>query len=524
MALSLPISIDGECVCSVCCKRVWRSYWDCDTLTWGTPTLDSSEVVKGPCPSDIDWALDGGTVDPCDAIYTQYSPLTDVCKDCSDIPEVPPAGPSLPQPSECCDNDVCWHVWIANADCASNTWLASTVIAGPFCDSPGAIPGPTGTWYVDPLYGDCPVFKVVSITSCVDSGDCPSEGAAPTPATPPNPPSFYTDCCPGGCCVTWEIDGGDCVSNTWNAPTVSFKECAIEGECDSTWVQFSPLSCVWTYSVWTAGACVDPDVDCPDGTPPPSDPPGLPNDYPGCCVCCFYLYEATYSCEDPVGWTVAFVSKVCDSCDETDPFGVTGGALNSWVVDSGDPCHYYQTLKPGDRCDGATDCTPPPPPPDPFGGGEPSDCCTGPTVCGDDEGVTCYTFWISSPSSDPPYVPYLCNSGCYEDDTEALNSFEAMGCFGGSAGASIGAWFDYSPFDYGYVQRQDPCGEQPADEPEIYCNCTYSSGWDCESEVWSTPVLIGSCTTDDFDGASPWAYDVFACDAITTVSELGACD
>lgn len=498
MAYTVAVVVDGECVCSLCCERVWHSLYDCDSMTWGTPTLTSQQVVAGPCPSDVDWAYDGSTGNPCDAVYIQYTPIEDVCKDCDSITPVPPSPPVLPPPSECCDDSYCWYVWAAEPDCEDNTWAAVNVIAGPFCDPVGSIGFPINTWFVDPFWGtSCPVYVQVTATSCTDMGDCPgSPGSPPVPPEPPNPPAFYEGCCPIGCCVTWIVDGGDCFENTWNAPTVSSKVCSIEGECQPGWINV--IGCVWAYSVWTAGPCVDPDEDCPDGDPPPSTPPGLPQDYTDCCGCCFYLYEASYDCDTEM-WTVAQVTVDCLACDDDEPFGIPG-SVNTWVV-SGDPCVYYQAVKPGTFCEAGDDCEPISPPSPPLGGDEPPGCC-------DDE--CCVTLWTSvytCPTEEDP--------GFWSEPT-IFSQDSAGPCDVAQDWTSPGPFGSCSAFLI-QVTASSNCPEEgeypstPSGTPPGCCECCWywEALYNCETEAWTPPSGTPGTSMGSFPGECPEPTDTW---------------
>jgi hypothetical protein len=556
MALSLPTSLNGECVCKLCCERVWRSVWDCDTMAWGAPVFDSQQVVKGPCPADIDWAYDGTTEDPCDAIYTQYTAIDNVCEDCSDVPQVPPAGPVLAEPSLCCDTYLCWYVWGSNPDCNTDTWFPSTPLAGPFCDLAGAIPVPFNAWSVIPFYGDCPVYIQVTGAVCVAPEDCSESPPDPDPAVPPNPPSFYDHCCPEGCCVQWITTPDDCSENTWNTPTVLVKTCEIAANCDGSWTDIG--LCQYVYSVFNGGvACVDPDVDCPDGTPPPSTPAGGPNAYPGCCPCCFYLYTATYDCDTEV-WDVVLSSTDCVDCDDTDPFGVGPGSIGAWIT-TGDPCVYVQTVAGGTFCDNAGECTPGSPPSDPLGGAAPPDCCgtcclriyeslydcdtgtwsavvhstTFPDVtCGSDTGWTVggsdclyqYGQYVATgspecgdPSINPPAPPAIgvppdCCPSCGYWSLESLYDCDTgeWGTATFTCLATIPCGSDIDWFDPGGCIAQkymytpscsiDPVSGTPGFYPASCCegDCCYTlwaSTYDCDTGTWGAPAIY-----DQFDG------------------------
>lgn len=87
----------GSCAC-LCCKRVWRSTYDCATATWGSPTVVSSTSSQ-ICDDDSEWARVAGQCYAEKTVYT--SPET-----CSGSPTAP-AGPSLSAPSGCCCSDCC---------------------------------------------------------------------------------------------------------------------------------------------------------------------------------------------------------------------------------------------------------------------------------------------------------------------------------------------------------------------------------------------------------------------------------
>lgn len=56
-----------------------------------------------------------------------------------------------------------------------------------------------------------------------------------------------------------------------------------------------------------------------------------------------------------------------------------------------------------------------------------------------------------------------------------------------------------------------------------FCNCTYTSTYNCSTGLWSTATLVSPCTSGLIDLASAWAV-TSGCNAETTVSDVGSCD
>jgi hypothetical protein len=56
-----------------------------------------------------------------------------------------------------------------------------------------------------------------------------------------------------------------------------------------------------------------------------------------------------------------------------------------------------------------------------------------------------------------------------------------------------------------------------------FCNCTYQSTYDCDTDTWSVAALVSPCFPSLSDFTNAWSYTV-GCDAETTVAASGTCD
>lgn len=56
-----------------------------------------------------------------------------------------------------------------------------------------------------------------------------------------------------------------------------------------------------------------------------------------------------------------------------------------------------------------------------------------------------------------------------------------------------------------------------------FCNCEYSSTWDCDLSAWGSPVPAGPCY-EGVDDSYDWVATPGSCEATTIVSAEGACD
>jgi len=195
MAFTMPTSIDGECLCRLCCKQTWGSVWDCDSSAWSAPAIRETETIAGPCPEDVDWAYDGGTSDPCDAIYIKYVALPDVCKTCDDASQTPPASPTLGEPSGCCVVDcVCLNKYQYVYDCLTATYVEDTSSSS--CDTVDSLPVLN-----TPLQEDPNLCIITYYTSTLQECDCAQPFFCPSPPPFPDLGSEPPDgCCPCGLC------------------------------------------------------------------------------------------------------------------------------------------------------------------------------------------------------------------------------------------------------------------------------------------------------------------------------------
>jgi hypothetical protein len=71
------------------------------------------------------------------------------------------------------------------------------------------------------------------------------------------------------------------------------------------------------------------------------------------------------------------------------------------------------------------------------------------------------------------------------------------------------------------------CTTTTTPPPDVYCNCVYTSQWNCGTGTWGSispagPSYPGNCTEDATNNATPWDYDGL-CGARTVVSEVGNC-
>lgn len=57
--------------------------------------------------------------------------------------------------------------------------------------------------------------------------------------------------------------------------------------------------------------------------------------------------------------------------------------------------------------------------------------------------------------------------------------------------------------------------------PYDYCNCPWTSTWDCDSGVWLDPV-VGSCYESPNDDSYDWIYDG-DCDALMVNADIAPC-
>lgn len=161
---------DG-CGC-LCCKRVWRSTYDCATGLWGTPTV-ISETSSQTCDPDIPWAR---VTDECYAETTIFTnPET-----CSGTP-TPPTGPVLSAPTGCCCVDCCSDLltW-TTVSVALNFTGGTTDFDCPSVPSRDYQKN-VGTVGTPSCSGDCDYCQVIngtyfltSIACTGSSGQCPA--------------------------------------------------------------------------------------------------------------------------------------------------------------------------------------------------------------------------------------------------------------------------------------------------------------------------------------------------------------
>ena len=137
----------------------------------------------------------------------------------------------------------------------------------------------------------------------------------------------------------------------------------------------------------------------------------------------------------------------------------------------------------------------------------PNDQCTGQLSC---NGTQCVIEQIGGcdvlGALPPPQVPFCAPTCCTPP--------------GGGVGGGSGTSTVYeSPPTYPPVYPPSPTPPYPTAQ---YCNCIYTSTWNCNTSSWSSPALSGACAAGAANNNTPWGYNG-TCGALTIVSASGAC-
>lgn len=345
MALYAAVSVDGECVCTTCCRRVWASTYDCDTATWGAPVFQSESLegsATSSCPADTGWYNTVG----CVAEYIQYTETANICQDCGDIPQVPPATPTLPEPPGCCETCVWYKEWVWT--CATSTWtLTSETRSCSFgCPNPGVFE-----------YAACYASYCVLGPSCVDPEvNCTT---ATYPSMPTEPPGLPAEDCCGCCLIVWEAVF-DCDTGTWDVYDTGEGAADVPCGSDTAWAEYGN-SCTFRRSMYVSYAGPGSGA-CEYDEPAPPAYPGY-----GCC-CCSILFEAIYDC-DTETWDV----NIIGSSPSVPCFGDT-----PWEQYGANLCVFRRTMYvPYDAASNLCD-----PAPDPGTPAAAPDCCPPCEACG----------------------------------------------------------------------------------------------------------------------------------------------
>ena len=348
---------------------------------------------------------------------------------------------------------------------------------------------------------------------------------------PPPPPPVGPDClktvweceCPAGV-DQWGLLSHDCIPNANCTGQLSCTDLSCVIELFNGCIIGDPLPP--PLAPFCAPHCCPDDVTTTTTTtPPPTTTTTTTTTTPPPTDSCWYLWEVEWQCNTslPAGgsWGVVgdhpnppTAGNVQVSCQLAPP---PFEPVDQWNFSgSGGSACYATWLHQGTACTDSGDCTSPPTPPSiaGFPTPTPGDCCDNYEVF---FGTTCndavqgqWSFLAANPTGD-----YVTGGWSYSCDTP----FGIAGCL---ARCVVSA-YDYfnNILPAGPVGSAGNCNGGDCCSA-YFCNCTYTSTYDCDNATWSTAALV-SCAPGLIDLASAWAV-TSGCNAETVVSASGTCD